>query len=62
MTHRIEHRDGTSWTNATVAEPTDTKGALFGGVTTHSNGTAIAFASAQPLENGPALRQETEET
>ena len=52
MTHGIEPRDGTSRTNATVAEPTDTNGALFGGVTTHRNGTAIAFASAQPL-TGP---------
>jgi hypothetical protein len=52
MTHGIEHRDGTSWTNATGAEPTNTEGALFDGVTTPSNGTAIAVASAQP-QTGP---------
>jgi hypothetical protein len=49
MTHGIESRDGTSWTKVKVAEPTNTEGTLFGGVTTHSNGTALAVASAQPL-------------
>jgi hypothetical protein len=52
MTHGIEPRDGTSWTNATVAEPTNTEQARFDGVTAHSNGTAIAVARAQPL-TGP---------
>jgi hypothetical protein len=52
MTHGIEPKDGTSGTNATVAEPTNTERARFDGVTTHSNGTAIAVARAQPL-TGP---------
>ena len=48
----IEHWDGTSWTNVTTAVPSNTDGALFDGVTTLSNGTAIAVGSAQPL-TGP---------
>ena len=52
MTHGIEPKDGMSWTNATVAEPANTEQARLDGVTTHSNGTAIAVASAQPL-TGP---------
>jgi hypothetical protein len=34
MTHGIEPRDGTSRTNATVAEPTNTERARVDGVTT----------------------------
>jgi hypothetical protein len=52
MTYGIEPKDGTSRTNATVAEPTNTERARFDGATTHSNGTAIAVARAQPL-TGP---------
>jgi len=48
----IEHWDGTSWTDVSAAVPSNTGGALFLGVTTLSNGTAIAVGSAQPL-SGP---------
>ena len=48
----IEHWDGTSWTDVTAEVPSNTDGALFDGVTTLSNGTAIAVGLAQPL-TGP---------
>ncbi len=48
----IEHWNGTSWTNVAAAVPSNTGGALFNGVITLSNGTAIAVGFAQPL-TGP---------
>jgi hypothetical protein len=45
----IEHWDGTSWTNVAAAVPSNTGGTLFYGVTTLSDGTAIAVGFAQPL-------------
>jgi hypothetical protein len=48
----IEQWNGTSWTNVTDAVPSNDEGPLFDGVTTLSNGTAIAVGFAQPL-NGP---------
>jgi hypothetical protein len=44
----IENWNGKSWTNVTVAVPSNTDGPLFDGVTTLSNGTAIAVGFAQP--------------
>jgi hypothetical protein len=48
----IELFDGTSWSIVSVQVPANTGGALFGGVTTLSDGSAIAVGLAQPL-TGP---------